>query len=57
MKNGSIDLERIFGKTRYLDDVRLLGASPADTFDRIKAHSDPGCCPEHDRVRSQKKLS
>lgn len=56
-KPHTIDMDQIFGLTRPQDRFRLLGATPEDTFDRVKAHSTPGCCPHHDGNRRQKRIN
>lgn len=52
-RTTTIDLDRIFGAQRPQDLTRLLGPSPASTFDRVKAHSVKGCCYRHDDLRNR----
>lgn len=61
-----LDLNRILGASKPHNDRSLLGPAPTTTwspvegsvpgtFERVLAHSEPGCCPAHDRLRREKR--
>lgn len=48
----TIDIERILGGERPMQAGRLLGTTPEETFRRVMAHVEPGCCRKHDEFRA-----
>jgi hypothetical protein len=61
-----VDLSRILGPDRPMQADKLLGPSPdrtvttstgtfESTFERVKRHSEPGCCRRHDEARDKKR--